>query len=373
MLRSSREIMDELFPELRNRPIKDDRLFAPFQKGEAEHYLLHNMGIDGISSIIITKNALKKLLAKMGLDINTDMKEITPNHVIHSTLKTRFEFKKNYYVGRKTETKFFKVSLGDYHHNSLRDCLFIVFNTKELNEKCVKNKKKSDYYCKISLQGLHQPARELGTKMMECLHFFTKRIKISQIDLAVDVEKKGNLIDYAQRIKEAMETRYKTQVKITTPKFVANVEESCYFNVIDKGKFVKNIKFYDKYKQQTEKYGEPILSEYKAWHRIEMTIRNINTKYKDSASIIDKYAESLLHVIQNSGIMPKTYGTIDYQGLFNVQKNAMSDLKYSKKVRILPDVFLYDKKHREELDKRRTTASCYKINEIITFYEPDDT
>ena len=129
--------------------------------------------------------------------------------------------------------------------------LFMRFTNKSI-EKSLKAKKPKDYYCEVSINGLHQPTKQLPKESLKVINALLKRFKVLNVDIAFDGIKKPDIQDIQiPLIDYGMLYKHKNTYYLNQP--------ITYLNTITK------IKIYDKsIKEQLENSRE--------WLRVEATI-----------------------------------------------------------------------------------------------------
>ncbi|ULO03813.1 hypothetical protein [Campylobacter sp. RM12651] len=202
-------------------------------------------GIDTIRSIIPTYT-LEKFLTKH----NISVKQKVPKNIKEFAFK---ELKNN--------------EQYTFAYLDNQSVMIICNKNKELDELCVKRKKRYTYYSYVIITSLHQPQRSLSKVKYKIASLFIKRFKLINCDIALDYKTKSFDINTAKKI----------FYSFCKPKNINIYKGTIYVNQYLKQ--IKKIILYDKYKKETEYHNKKLSLEDEGWKRLETTIA-INTKLK---------------------------------------------------------------------------------------------
>lgn len=260
-------------------------------------------GIDTIRSIIPTYT-LEKFMSKHNLvykqKVSKKIKDISEKEL------------------KKVETKYVKYAYLD------NDSIMIVISrNKELDELCVKRKKKYTYYSYVIITSLHQPQRKLNKARYKIASLFIKRFKIINCDVALDYKVKKYSI---MTIRNAF---LKNCEKNLGSKDIYHFENTVYANNCNIHNISK-IKNYDKYKKETEYHKKKLPLDFFGWSRLETTI-NINNKLKKitNLKLFKNPLFFMAKLIRSITRSEKTWGI--NQIFFKKQLRYLFDNRYSLK------------------------------------------
>lgn len=320
-------------------------LFCTFSDKEQE--VLESTGIDGVVSAPITVKKFYKFMYKLGYDPLKSLQMLPIDFPLYQSLKRRFSGQG--LLPKEDEPPLALARLCLHEHvkpNTLKDCLFVVFHDAKLHKLCRERKKKYGTYCYFSIQGLNQPTRLIHNTLLKALHYMLKNINVDRIDIASDVRKVSKISKYVDTFKETMTDVLDSRIDVLSPKFVGDIEKSCYFNVASRERELSTIKFYNKFhKEYHDKNHKDLDDTFATWYRIEAVIRFDNTRFSKNKEKFLLAVTKYLKILEFSGIMPGVKVDINSMGLLNAQLNAIKSMKKAEETVILPDdtVFSFSK------------------------------
>jgi len=319
----------------------------------------HSQGIDTIE-LIARYEVFQKMADKLGLTV----RPMAKSHKLYKKILDEVNADTKQRRGRDNFTPIIEVvNLPKVDSKDKYFQIVIVRNSLHLFNTATHHKKAKDFYCMITIAGLHQPQKKLSSDAIKIISKFLKRktFKLHRIDFAKDV-KDPRPIDYEGI--EAFRERFKPYsngwvvLPLKNPKKEEkkrdkkslNYHTTYYINNINH-RSIFTILYYDKYNKSVQK-KESVTFKDRHWKRLEVVLKFDVTRAK-SFNFVD-YINSIdfLNDFTDLEAMAKRAGI----------KNYSNDYLEYQITSFLDNRFLNSSKNREQ----------FNLNEALEFFNKSE-